>query len=248
MRSSASAPLTFWVTVIGVAWILVMTLICYIGIELSARTQQGLLAAEIITLVVFAVVALVKVYSDSPAGSIHVSADWFNPFAVQSPGAMLDGILLGVFLYWGWDSAVSVNEETVDGSNAPGKAAVLSTILLLLIYVVVTAAAQAYAGEEALVANQEDIFSGGLGHAVLGDGLDKLLDHRRSDVIGRRHADHDPARRPNGPFDGPQEGDTCLLQRDPPQAPDPGPLDLDLRHRLRGAVHRSQPHVPERAR
>ncbi|MEI6448276.1 MAG: APC family permease [Actinomycetes bacterium] len=167
---------TFWITVVGVFWILVMTVICYIGIELSARTQQGLLAAEIVTLLAFAVVALIKVYgSSAPEGSLHIAASWFNPFAVESPAAMLDGLLLGVFLYWGWDSAVSVNEETVDGSNAPGKAAVLSTILLLLIYIVVTAAAQAYAGEQALVDNAVDIFAGGLGNNVLGDGFDKLL-------------------------------------------------------------------------
>ena len=168
-------PSVGWVTVIGVVWIIVMTVICYIGIELSARVQQGLLAAEILTLLAFSAVALFKVYSGDPAGSIHISLDWFNPFAVSSPGAMLDGILLGVFLYWGWDSAVSVNEETVDGANAPGRAAVLSTILLLLIYVVVTASAQAFAGEKALVDNADDIFGGGLGHAVMGDGLDKLL-------------------------------------------------------------------------
>jgi amino acid transporter len=166
---------TFWVTVIGVAWIGIMTLICYIGIELSARTQQGLLLAEIVTLAAFAIVAFIKVYSENPAGSLHVSADWFNPFAVSNPSAMLDGILLGVFLYWGWDSGVSVNEETVDGANAPGKAAVLSTILLLLIYVVVTAAAQAYAGEKFLVDNADDIFTTGLGTKVLGGGFDKLL-------------------------------------------------------------------------
>ena len=49
------------VTAVGVVWIAVMTAICVIGIELSARTQVGLLGAEIITLVLFAVVALVKV-------------------------------------------------------------------------------------------------------------------------------------------------------------------------------------------
>ena len=38
-----------------------MTAICVIGIELSARTQVGLLGAEIVTLLLFAVVALVKV-------------------------------------------------------------------------------------------------------------------------------------------------------------------------------------------
>jgi len=164
-----------WVIAIGVAWIILMTAICYIGIELSARTQQFLLGAEILTLSIFAAVALYKVYADSPAGSIHVSAAWFNPFEIESPAALLDGLLLGVFLYWGWDSGVSVNEETVDGSEAPGRAAVLSTILLLLIYLVVTAAAQAYAGEKALVENADDIFAGGLGQAVLGSGLDKLL-------------------------------------------------------------------------
>ena len=48
-------------TAVGVVWIAIMTAICVIGIELSARTQVGLLSAEILTLVLFAVVALVKV-------------------------------------------------------------------------------------------------------------------------------------------------------------------------------------------
>ncbi len=42
-----------------------MTAICVIGIELSARTQVGLLGAELVTLALFAVVALVKVASGS---------------------------------------------------------------------------------------------------------------------------------------------------------------------------------------
>src|SRR3954471_8441818 len=54
------------VLAIGVAWIAVMTLICWKGTELSARTQQVLLSIEIFTLVLFAVVALVKVYANHP--------------------------------------------------------------------------------------------------------------------------------------------------------------------------------------
>src|SRR6476469_10474963 len=46
------------VTAVGVVWIAVMTAICVIGIELSARTQVGLLSAEILTLALFAIVAL----------------------------------------------------------------------------------------------------------------------------------------------------------------------------------------------
>ena len=48
-------------------WIVVMTAICVYGIELSARTQVGLLGAEILTLALFAVVALVKVAAGDPA-------------------------------------------------------------------------------------------------------------------------------------------------------------------------------------
>ena len=51
-----------------------------------------------------------------------------------------------MFIYWGWDSGVCVNEESKDSANGPGRAAVMSTILLVLIYVVVATAAQAYAG------------------------------------------------------------------------------------------------------
>jgi amino acid transporter len=57
-------PGTFDVTAVGIAWIVIMTAICYIGIEISARTQRLLLGMEFATLVIFAVVALIKVYVD----------------------------------------------------------------------------------------------------------------------------------------------------------------------------------------
>ncbi len=56
------------------------------------------------------------------------------------------GIILMLFIYWGWDSAVSVNEETKDREKTPGRAAVISTILLLVTYVIVTLSAQSFAG------------------------------------------------------------------------------------------------------
>jgi amino acid transporter len=160
--------------IIGAAvWIALMTWICYRGIELSARVQLFLLSAEIVILGVFAVVALIKAYTGSPAGGIHVSASWFNPFAM-SWTALVDGVLLGLFIYWGWDSGVSVNEESEDSAEGPGRAAVLSTIVLLLIYVVVSTAAQAYAGTGYLANNSNDVLSV-LGGRVFGSGWDKLL-------------------------------------------------------------------------
>jgi amino acid transporter len=171
---TAAAESTVAVTAVGVVWIVIMTAIVVIGIELSARTQVGLLAAEIFTLALFAIVALVKVYSGSaPAASIHPSISWINPFSL-SPSEISAGMLLAVFIYWGWDTTATVNEETEDPGEAPGRATVISTLILLGIYLVVAVAAQAYAGVHSLVANQEDVLSS-LGSEVFGSPLDKLL-------------------------------------------------------------------------
>jgi amino acid transporter len=171
--ADGAANNTVAVTVIGVIWIVVMTWICYVGIEISARTQWFLLGAEIVVLVLFAVVALARVYAGSFANSVHPSLSWLNPFSL-STGALSAGVLTAVFIYWGWDTAVAVNEETEDASRTPGKAAVASTILLLAIYVVVGIAAQAVHGPGFLVHNQDDVLSA-LGSSVLPPGLDKLL-------------------------------------------------------------------------
>jgi amino acid transporter len=158
----------------GIIWIVLMTWICYRGVELSARTQQILLSIEIFTLGLFAVVALYKVYANDPTGSIRPELSWFNPFDISSLSALTGGVLLGVFIYWGWDSGVAVNEESEDPASGPGKSAIVSTVLLVLIYVLVTTAAQAYGGPQVLIDNPDDIFAP-LGESVLGTGLDKLL-------------------------------------------------------------------------
>jgi amino acid transporter len=171
---TAAAESTVAVTAVGVAWIAVMTAIVVIGIELSARTQIGLLAAEIFTLALFAVVALVKVYTgDAGANSVEPSLSWLNPFSL-SPSELTAGMLLAVFIYWGWDTTATVNEETEDPTEAPGKATVISTVILLAIYVVVAFAAQAYDGVKGLVAEPEDVLSH-LGAEVFGSPLDKIL-------------------------------------------------------------------------
>jgi amino acid transporter len=158
----------------GVIWIALMTWICFRGIELSARTQQFLLAAELFVLALFAIVAIVKVYASDPAGAVHIKPSWFSPFAIDSWSALVDGVLLGVFIYWGWDSGVAVNEESEAKEDGPGRAAVVSTLVLLLTYLIVSAAAQSYAGTKLLGDNPDDVLSV-LGDKVFGSPLDKLL-------------------------------------------------------------------------
>jgi amino acid transporter len=170
----------FAIIVAGSLWILLMTWIAWRGIELSARTQYVLLGAELLVLVIFAVVAIVKVYAHTAGEqAITISWAWFNPFGL-SFSALSAGFLLAVFIYWGWDSAVAANEETENPSVNPGRAAVTSTIVLLLTYLVVTMATQAFAGvgEEgpglANPENESDVFAV-VGSDVLGGWGGKLL-------------------------------------------------------------------------
>jgi amino acid transporter len=164
-----SHPSLVAVTAIGVAWIAVMTIICVIGIEVNARTQRWLLTAEIATLAVFAAVALIRVWTgNGVAGSIHPALSWFNPFAVGSIGALTSGLLVAIFIYWGWDSLVTVNEETEDAETTPGRAAVLSTLILLGIYVVVSAAAIAFGGVDRLAGDNSGDVLGVLANSVFG--------------------------------------------------------------------------------
>jgi amino acid transporter len=170
-----SEPSTLYVTLAGIAWIVIMTAICYAGIELSARTQQVLLAVELVILLIFAAFALVKVYgANPPAASAPIGLTWFSPSSAGNSDAFTQALLVAVFIYWGWDTGVSINEETENPKTAPGRAALVSTILLVAVYALVAIAAIAFAGPALLAQNKADIFAP-IGVAVLGAWPAKLL-------------------------------------------------------------------------
>jgi amino acid transporter len=135
-----------WVLLVGILWIVAMTAICYVGIEVSANFQKALLGIEIVMLLVLSVTALTKVFgSNHPANSVRPEVSWFLP-AHLPLSAFIGGLILMLFIYWGWDTALSVNEETKDKARTPGRAAIVSTVILLVTYVLVILAAQSFAG------------------------------------------------------------------------------------------------------
>ena len=120
---------------LAVVLILVMTWICVVGTELSGRIQTVFTLIQVVALLIFIGVAIYKAASGQGLpGAVMPSIDWLNPFA-QGTAALTAGLLLGVFAYWGWESAVNLNEETTDSSSTPGRAALLSTVILLVTYV-----------------------------------------------------------------------------------------------------------------
>ncbi len=165
---------TIWVTVAGVTFIALLTGVCYRGIEVSARLQQVLLIIEVGALAVFAIVALVKAGTGHALpGAAHPSAAWLSPWT-GSFGSLSNSFLLAVFIYWGWDCCLSVNEETKDSARTPGRAAVMATLMLVAIFAVVSVAALVYAGPAFLASHSTDVL-GAMATSVLGSVPGKLL-------------------------------------------------------------------------
>jgi len=167
---------TAWqVLLVGIGWIVAMSYICYRGIEVSAWFQRILLTVEVIMLLVLSITALVRVGNGHhPKGSVTPSFSWLVPTHL-SLSAFISGIILMLFIYWGWDTAVSVNEETKDKAKTPGQAAIISTIFLLVTYAIVIFSVQAFAGTGTSGIglgnsnNQFDVLSV-LGGAIFGGG------------------------------------------------------------------------------
>lgn len=138
---------SIWVLLTGLAFMAGLTYLCYRGIQVSARIQVALLIMEFIILIALSAVALVKYLTGhAPAGHGSFSWSWLNPAHFSSPSVFMAGMLLMVFIYWGWDTTTSVNEETKDSDRIPGTAGVVSTLILLGTYFVVILSMQLFAG------------------------------------------------------------------------------------------------------
>ncbi len=137
----------FVVTLTGVVFIALMSWISWRGLEIGERMQNVLLGVQYLALVLFVVFAAWHVIAGTaPEGSTTPELSWFNPFAFGSFDAFVESVLLALFIYWGWDTCLALNEETRDPKRIPGRAAVLTTLILLVTYVGVTVAAMSYAG------------------------------------------------------------------------------------------------------
>ena len=126
------------------------------------------------------VVALIALAGPNrPDTATPIEASWFNPlgfFGADGGGfaALTESMLLMVFIYWGWDTILSLNEETQERDKTPGRAAIAATLILVATYLLTTVAAISYAGvgtEGIGLGNEDnagDVFQA-ISEPVLGD-------------------------------------------------------------------------------
>lgn len=150
------------------------TFIASRGITTSERVQYILVGFQMVVLLAFSVVAIMHVGAgDAPAG-LSFDLDWFNPFTGLAMGAFVIGVTGSIFAFWGWDTCLTLGEESKDPTKVPGRAGLLCVTSILLTYLLVSVAVMMYAGigDEGLgLGNEENAANvfGALADPVLGD-------------------------------------------------------------------------------
>ncbi|MFJ6415554.1 APC family permease [Paeniglutamicibacter sp. NPDC091659] len=138
---------------LAIALIAASAVVAIRGIELAAWVQYALIGLQIVAIGGFCAGAFLAIgRGTAPASAEPVSLDWFNPFSTD-PSGLVAGVILALFIYWGWDSLISVNEETTHRSRTPGRAAIVSTVILLVLYVMASVAALGFGGVDLLTSD-----------------------------------------------------------------------------------------------
>lgn len=153
------------IVIVAVFFIAAMTYISWRGVEIGERIQNVLLAIQYLALIVFVIAAMWQFFAGTAPNPTPFDWEWMNPFTFADWHGFTEAVLLALFIYWGWDTCLALNEETKDPKRIPGLAALLTCVLLLVTYVSVTIAAMMYAGlgEDGVglgnEANADDVFS-----------------------------------------------------------------------------------------
>ena len=224
-----------WVLLVGILWIVVMTAICYVGIEVSANFQKALLGIELTMLLVLSIVALIKVGNGSaPLGHLTPALGWFNPFhSLLPPPSSTVPFDVVHLLGLGHDCLGQRGNGRFDQDPGPGRRALDRHFVGDLRLVIL--AAQSYAG---------------IGTKGIGSGQSRQPERRtlRARALGLRHvrlrkrplpppaphgaqfgggvdADHHPADSPYHLGHGCLQGDTFLVLQGQQAFPHPHRLD-----------------------
>jgi amino acid transporter len=160
-----------------VALLAIATWVSYRGITTTEHVQFILVGFQMVVLLIFAGMAFAR--SGSSETGVDFSWDWFSP-AGFTLSAFIAGLSGSIFAFWGWDTCLTVNEESKGSEKTPGRAAILTVMSILLTYLIVATATQMYAGTgtDGLGLGNEDISDnvfGALAEPVMGSPWNLFL-------------------------------------------------------------------------
>jgi amino acid transporter len=122
------------------------TMISYRDMQTTQKLQYWLVGFQVIVLLVFSIAALVEVANGNAFDATPIELSWFNPFAVSDFSALAAGLSLSIFIFWGWDVTLTMNEETKGSEKTPGRAATLSVLIIVSLYLLISVSLISFAG------------------------------------------------------------------------------------------------------
>jgi amino acid transporter len=124
---SSESPLPMWV--LSVIYVAAVFLIQYLGVQLSTRVQLTLALVSAAVVLAF----FLKVILDAPVNSLKA----FNPGeSADGWGGILFGVLYGVLIFVGFETAANLAEEAAEPKRAIPKAVLLTVVVVSAFYVV----------------------------------------------------------------------------------------------------------------
>lgn len=120
--------------------------IAYRGLMTTQAVQFVLVGFQLIVLAMFLVIVL-----QSPTDAVglpkpSLDLQWFNPFDGLTAMGAATGISLAVYMFWGWEITLTLNEETKGASSTPGLAAWLTVVSTIMLYLLLAVACLIYVG------------------------------------------------------------------------------------------------------
>ena len=164
---------------VAILFILCTTYLTALGAEESSHTTMILTITQYGGLIALAVILFMRVMQgDAVSTAEPFSLEWLNPFAISSFSAFLNGFLVALFIFWGFDAALAMSEETDGNSEQAGRSGIIAMIITVIIYVAFSTVALAYAGIDA-----QDKSS-----LTFKDNIDSIITVLATDVIGAKGA------------------------------------------------------------
>jgi amino acid transporter len=145
-----------------------------VGVQVTARFQVLIASVEYVILLAFCAIGIYRVYIEHAPGTVRPTWEWFSLNGVGGQGSLIAGMLITVYLFTGWDSALYLNEETERPERNPGVAAMLSVVVLGLFYALLVFSLQGAAPADQLQEHGGDALTF-LATALVGAGWAKFM-------------------------------------------------------------------------
>jgi amino acid transporter len=159
-------------TTVGAVWFLLMVGLVMAGVTVTARAQWIMTGAEVVLLVVFAVLGLVRLGGDRAGADFSWS--WFGLDGFGGLSGFAAGALIAAFYFWGWDVTANLNEETEGRGRRAGLGGLIGVLFVFVLFELYTILTNMLLTPEEIEGEAGNVLAR-LGDVILPGGGGKLL-------------------------------------------------------------------------